>query len=344
MSDRPSELTLERLDPDRCDWETMDAFPDRQVFQTREWLSFVAETQSAEPVVCALKHGNEAVGYFTGLIVRRYGLRILGSPLPGWTTGYMGFNLEDGVSRRDATAALLSFALGPLRCAHVELRDRYLQVSDADGLSASLGRFTTFEVDLRPDEEEIFARMTSACRRCVRKAEKIGVIVEEAADFEFADDYSAQLEEVFAKQSLRPTYRVDRVRSLIRHLQPTRRLLLLRARSPEGKCIATGIFPAFGRTMYFWGGASWQADQILRPNEAIFWYAMGYWKRRGIEAFDLGGGGEYKRKYGGEALVLPHFMRSRYPVLGAMREVVRQLHDPDGIRSRVARIARRPSS
>src|SRR5436189_3057502 len=99
--------------------------------------------------------------------------------------------------------------------------------------------------------------MTSACRRCIRKAKKVGVTIEEADDPEFADDYYAQLRDVFAKQSLVPTYGVDRVQALIAHLHPTGRLLLLRARGPDGASIATGIFPAMNGSMYFWGGASW---------------------------------------------------------------------------------------
>ena len=31
--------------------------------------------------------------------------------------------------------------------------------------------------------------MESACRRCIRKAEKSRVIIEEAQDLEFADEY-----------------------------------------------------------------------------------------------------------------------------------------------------------
>ena len=82
------------------------------------------------------------------------------------------------------------------------------------------------------------------------------MFVEEAQDLAFADDYYAQLKDVFAKQSLVPTYEVERVRELIKNLLPTGMLLLLRARDQEGNCIATGIFPAMNKTMYFRGGAS----------------------------------------------------------------------------------------
>jgi CelD/BcsL family acetyltransferase involved in cellulose biosynthesis len=319
-------LTLERLNLDTCDWERLDAFPDRLVFQTKEWLSFVAATQNAQPLVCAVKDGGATVGYFTGLLVKRFGVRILGSPLPGWGTGYLGFNLEEGVSRREAAAALRAFAFGPLRCMHVELRDRYVRPGELDGLGLGSERFRTFELDLRRDEDELFAAMTSACRRCIRKAQRVGVTIEEAHDIAFADDYYAQLEDVFAKQSLRPTYGVERVRQLIAHLAPSGNLLLLRARSAEGKCIATAIFPAFGRTMYFWGGASWRSDQILRPNELTFWHAMLYWKRRGGENLDFGGGGDYKRKYGGTELTVPHHIGSRVPGLRAARDLARHLY------------------
>ena len=36
----------------------------------------------------------------------------------------------------------------------------------------------------------------------------------------------------------------------------------------------------------------------VRPNEAIHWYALRYWKARGMEWHDWGGGMKYKEKYG----------------------------------------------
>jgi hypothetical protein len=336
-----SGLQLERLDLAECDWARMDAFPDRQVFETREWLSFLDETQVGEAVVCAVEDRSEHVGFFTGYLVRRYGIRILGSPMPGWTTGYMGFNLEPEVSRVDTAEALVRYAREELGCAQVELRDRDLGVQGPVARRFSVDRFKSFEIDMTRSEDEIFGAMTSACRRAVRKAEKEGVVTEQATDLEFADDYYAQLVDVFAKQSLRPTYDLERVRALVKHLQPSGRLLLVRARNPEGKCIATGIFPALGRSMYFWGGASWREDQILRPNEAVFWFAIRYWKERGIDAFDMGGGGEYKRKYGGVEIEVPHLSWSRFRALKTMRGVVRQLRSPSGIKSRLTKKVRR---
>jgi CelD/BcsL family acetyltransferase involved in cellulose biosynthesis len=303
------------------DWDVLNAFADRVVFQTREWLEFVASTQGAEPVVASVRDGDEVVGAFTGLIVKRFGVRILGSPFPGWTTLAMGFNLREGVSRRAATEALVRFAFGPLRCLHLEFMDRRLGVEDLAGLGFAHRPMVTYEVDLASEEDEIFGRMTSACRRAIRKAEKSGVTIEEASGEDFADEYHAQLVEVFEKQGLEPTYDVERVRGLIRAVHPSGNLLLLRALGPDGERLATGIFPGFNQTAYFWGGASRREGQILRPNEAIFWYAMRYWRDRGARVLDMGGGGDYKRKYGPVEYSVPWFRRSRIAALGKARDV-----------------------
>jgi CelD/BcsL family acetyltransferase involved in cellulose biosynthesis len=146
-------------------------------------------------------------------------------------------------------------------------------------------------------------------------------VVEEARDLGFADDYVAQLRDVYAKQSLVPTYGLDRVRQLIRNVHPTGRLLLLRARHRDGRCIATGIFPAMNGTMYFWGGASWRQHQILRPNELLFWSAMRYWRDRDMREFDMGGGGEYKRKFGPTETSVPSFSISRFPGVSLVRDL-----------------------
>ena len=290
------------------------------MFQTREWLEFVARTQRAEPVVAAVVRDGDVVGYFTGLIVRRFGLRILGSPFEGWTTQWMGFNLTAGADPRAAAHALVRFAFGSLGCVHLELRDRTLPHTELTRLGFEPAPVLTFELDLSADEDELLARMSSACRRAIRKGQRVGVTVEEASAAGFADEYYAQLEDVFAKQGLRPTYGVDRVRELIRCVHPTGRLLLVRAIGPEGERIATGIFPAMNGAAYFWGGASWRSHQIARPNEAIFWFAMRYWKARGMTMMDMGGGGDYKRRYGPRELHVPAMRKSRHPLLGRLRD------------------------
>lgn len=320
-------MNVKITDPGAVDWARLDGFADRTVFQTREWLHFVRETQHAKIVLCEMVEAGETVGYFSGLVFSRFGVRILGSSFPGWTTPYMGFNLVPGASRKAALAAIERMAWDTLKCLHMEVSDPFFTVDDGEENGFSCEAYASYRSDLAQTEDKLFSSMDSACRRCVRKAEKSGVTIEEAHDLGFADEYYEQLKDVFAKQSLVPTYTVERVRALVRNLEPTGRILLVRARDASGKCIATGIFPGFNKIAEFWGNASFRSSQSLRPNEAIHWHAMKYWKRRGAEIYDWGGEGTYKEKYGCIAHRVPWFTKSRFDFIGKLRGQARAMFE-----------------
>jgi hypothetical protein len=316
-------LKFEGMPLAEVEWSLLDQFEDRTFCQRRRWLEFIQQTQRGQIVVARLDDAGTTVGYFTGIVVRRLGVSIMGSPLPGWTTPYLGFNLVPGLPRAEAVGALLPFVFRELGCLHLELADPFLTRSDVArfGFETQVG--TTFMSDLRVDEDRLFSRMDSSTRRAIRKSEKSGVMIEEASSDGFADEYYGHLIDVFAKQQLRPTYDLRRVDRLIRNVHPSGDLLLLRARGPDGRSIATGIFPGFNRQSHFWGNASLRESQILRPNEAIHWYAMRYWRSRGIVAHNWGGGGDYKAKYGGDRVETLQFRLSRYAVIGVARELAR---------------------
>jgi hypothetical protein len=320
-------ISMERIELSRVPWDVVDRFADRTIMQTRAWLNFIAATKNAEIVVAAVKNDDDTVGYFTGLIVKKFGVRILGSPFKGWASAYMGFNLPVGWPRREVLKVLPAFAFKKLQCHYLELTDRYLCEEDYKDLGYAYKISQGYEIDLSKSEEELFANMyQKSCRWCINKAKKCGVVIEEASDAAFADDYYVQLTDVFAKQSLVPPHRVDRVQQLIKYIFPTGNLLLLRAKSPEGVCIATGIFPAYNGTAYFWGAASWRQYQNLCPNEPLFWYALKYWKAHGCKKFNMGGGGNYKRKYGCHEIFTVCLMKSRYGFLIHMRNLAHSMH------------------
>ena len=109
------------IDIKAADWKRLDGFADRTVFQTREWLQFVAESQKAQPVLAELRESSDVLGYFTGLTFSKFGMKVLGSSFPGWTTPYIGFNLNPGVPRRAALEALEKFAWDDLKLSLIHI-------------------------------------------------------------------------------------------------------------------------------------------------------------------------------------------------------------------------------
>jgi hypothetical protein len=318
-------LQFQPLDANDVPWRTLDAFEDRVIFQTREWLDFIAESQGGTPIVAEIRDGSTVAGYFSGVVIRKLGARILGSSFPGWTTPYIGFNVRPEYSRSRFLQPLTEWAFRELRCVHVEVSDLGFSTNDSQPAGFARAAYESYKSDLTRSEDELLGAMEGACRRCIRKAAKSGVVVEEAQDLEFADEYYEQLRDVFAKQGKTPTYSVERVRILLKRLLPTGRLLAVRARNAEGRCIATGIYPGMNHVAFFWGNASWRTEQHLRPNEYLHWYALRYWKQRGVTLFDWGGGGTYKEKYGVQPHVVPWLYKSKYPLITTIRDEARAL-------------------
>jgi hypothetical protein len=319
-------MYLRLLQPHEVRWTDLDAFADRTIFQTKPWIELIAATQHGIPVVAELCDSGQVIGYFTGLVVRKCGLRILGSPLPGWTTPYIGFNLQPGVPIWQALVALRHFAFHDLGCVHLEITDPHITQWDAYRAGYRTFLQLTYYSDLTPPTEAIFYNLHRSPRRGIQKAESAGVTIEQASDIEFADEYYRQLEDVFAKQGLVPSYDVERVRQLIKHLLPTGNLLLLRARDPEGHCIATCIHEGMGRFAYGNGNGSYRAYQHLCPNQALHWYSLRYWKARGAKAFDWVGGGDYKQSYGAIPAYMVWCRTSRMAGLETLRNAVRKAY------------------
>lgn len=342
IAQRPREpgasVHLERVEYDPAWWRrTIAGHSDVEVYHTPEWLEFLAASQRAEPVVALVRYDGREAGHFVGAVVRRFGIRILGSPLSGWNTQCMGFLLSNGVDRRTAAKALVSFAFRDLGCLHLELGDRHLDVGEMVGGPYLATTGSTRLIDLRPAETAIFGQMRPRTRTSVRQALRMGLIAEEATDAEFIDEYYAQLSEVFGRQGLAPTYGADRVRQLVHALAPTGYLLRMRVRSPDGVTLATSLSVGYGSRAVLWGVASFRDRGKGPPNELLHWETLRRWHSRGALTYDLGGGGAYKANYGGTEVETVRFTQSRYPFLRHGRTVARQLFKS---RQRMLRLAR----
>jgi len=63
-----------------------------------------------------------------------------------------------------------------------------------------------------------------------------------------------------------------------------------------------------------------------RPNEAIIWEAMKYWKSKGIQYFDMMGYAKYKEKYGSIPYYVPRIIVSKRKTLIVLRNFYKHLY------------------
>ena len=66
---------------------------------------------------------------------------------------------------------------------------------------------------------------------------------------------------------------------------------------------------------------------MLRSSEVLHWFAMRYWKARGVEAHDWAGANRYKERYGATIEVTPILRKSRFGILEHAREAAINLRN-----------------
>ena len=239
------------------------------------------------------------MGYFCGAVVTKGPFRILGSPLKGWTTNFMGPVVNKTFDQQAFLGAIDGLAKHE-RFAMVELENSILDAATMEAFGYEGVTQPTYVVELTPgDPDRMWSRIDLKSRQKVKKAKKLGLVVETVDDPAIADEFYDQFVEVLARKNLFPPYGVDAPRLLLQVLRPHDMLLALQIREPSGAIVATGLFPHDGKTLYFWGGASRLSAWNLSPNDLLQWAVMEKAAAKGLRVYNMCGYGYFKSKFGG---------------------------------------------
>jgi len=317
---------FEKIPIEQLDEIEYKRFIDKRIFTTLPWIKFIAEDQKAEPVFVRITKNGIFRGYFTGLMIKKFGVKILGSPLKGWSTSFMGFDTFNKLEKTKILPEFVKYAFRCLKCHYIELIDRDISIEEAKKTGIAFYKIDSLELDISKTEDEIFKNFkTDArnfCRQFTRKGAKI---VKCTPNDSFAEEFLKQLQDVFSKQKLSPNWSLNKIRRLLRNLLVEDMILCLNALDPSGKSIATGIFPGYNKEFYFWGGASYRNFQFYRPNEAIQWYAIKHWKNTGAICYNMVGVRDYKKKFGPSKICYPCFTIAKHPLLLVLRYLAETL-------------------
>jgi hypothetical protein len=161
----------------------------------------------------------------------------------------------------------------------------------------------TYRLELDPDEQVMLKRMAKGRRSGIKKALNSGLSVVKRHDLTLADEYYEQFARIMHNKGLAPTYPPQVPRLLMQHLLPAGRLFALAVHHPDGRVLATGLFPYDNGTLYFWGGAS-VPERELCPNDLLHWHAMRLGAQQGLRHYDFSGWGRFKKEFGGELITV----------------------------------------
>jgi len=256
------------------------------------------------------KIGSEPVCLSIFLWTKKGGiLKLAGAPLPGCFTPYMDpvwlKDIDDHVKIKiiyEQDRFLLKNGFS-----YIERRSRNdcLVEKMKNNSKYEISFPETFILKIEPDIEIMWKKMQGRSRNMVRKAEKYGVrVVQGSGSISEIERFYNMLKIVFAKSNSSPPHPLSLYKSIVRHLMPENRLLILSAVLNE-KIIAMGIFVHDSKEMHFLSGASLPEAYKTGANNLIQWYAIKFAVENRLKIYDLGGKGipsidKFKASFGGE--------------------------------------------
>jgi lipid II:glycine glycyltransferase (peptidoglycan interpeptide bridge formation enzyme) len=296
------------------------------IFTTYEWVRFLEKNQNAEPVILALQRNENTIGYFVSLIIKKFGVRILGSPFEGWLTPDMGFIQIEKLEINHALKNVANYAFRHLHCMYVQISDKNIVTEDLEpDINYTLVK--SLNIDISRDANEIFSAFSKSTRKDIRRFERKGAILKEVTfNNAFVNTLYDQLLDVFAQQNLRPNYNKTKLYDMVEAMKDhPERVLAIQVYSPENICIASALYLGFNDWCYSLSSASYKRYQHYLPNEIIRWYGINYWKDRGISNFDLVGYREYKLKFAPQIIERPTIYFAKYKILFPLKYLAKSL-------------------
>lgn len=242
-------------------------------------------------------------------------IAVLGGPLRRLTSRAVAYGSLLAAPGAEATAALAPLLAAYRRDArHRVLFTELRNLADTAPWRPALeaGGFAyeehlNFLIDLARPPEAIWAGIRSNARRNIQKAQREGVVIEEATD-------PAQVPEAYA--ILRGVYRRLQVpladqalfQAAFDILQPAGLFKIMLARV-EGRAIGVMTLLLHAGTIIYWYTGVDKAYSACRANDLLVWHALEWGSRNGYHTFDFGGAGkpaeeygvrDFKAKFGGE--------------------------------------------
>lgn len=298
---------------------------DQTIFTTFEWVAFLKKNQHVDPVILELSDDNERVGFFVGLITKKLGLNILGSPFEGWLTPDMGFIRLKEFNINEALSAIAEFAFKELKCWYILICDKKI-VNEELEAKFKVSMEKVLHIDLSTSLEAVRKNFTKNGRRDISASERKGSLpIRVPFDEAFVEEYYKQLIDVFGKQNLKPFYDKKKLLDLVEAFKEAPdRVLALEARLEDGTCAATVLSFGFKEWAYYAGAASYREYQKYLPNERLFWAFVEHWHGLGALNLDLMGVRPYKMKYNPNVLDIPFIYFERIPGLHKMKNLAKR--------------------
>ena len=310
------------------EWNSvLDESPNATLFHTMEWLSFLETTFHLKKLPLGIYEDGQMVGVFPALLTRKGPFKILGSPLTGWGTPYMGPVIE--TDRLDEVMGVFDDLTNSLKVDYVEVGFRQVELS-----LPSMGKYVRQQVDthileLEGTVDKAWSRLKPQCRNHIRSATKNGVKIMEVEDRSWVEEFYPMLVQSFMRSRLVPSKSKEFYYNMWDFLRPAGRLKVLFAEY-KGKRTAYGVFLMYRNTVYCHSAATPSEYNKLSSNNLLQWHLIKWAAASGFQIYDMVGKGipsidQFKASFGSHVAWYPRYCRTSDSMAGIARRAYQKI-------------------
>jgi|GEM_PF-1844010 CelD/BcsL family acetyltransferase involved in cellulose biosynthesis len=324
-----------RLVPlDETTWDTeLARHHQATLFHTSRWLNLLQRTHGVQTERLGIFAGGRLCGLFPVQQRRRGPFILMGSPVSGTATPYLGPLVPDELL--PATLTAFASLIQHRRPAIVHLGFPYaVNPALVTALGYQFYPQTTLVIPIRGrTRDDLWQGLKKSCRAHVRQAERRGVEISEAQQPDVLEDYLRFERAVFARRGLPPPNPRQYYYELWESLRPAGQMNVFVARC-EGHIVGVQINGIYQGKLYGLHGA---VDARYRdrcyPGNLLEWHLIAWMADHGLELYDMIGGsdpgwGQFKRSFGSVPVAMTACIdeRSRlFTFARAARQAVQRL-------------------
>lgn len=317
----PMSIDVSRL-ADAAEWNALvDRSPQTTPFHRAEALEAMADHSETTPQLYVGYKGEEPVGLFPVFLLSRGPVRAAVSPPPDLKIPYLGpALLDDGrLKQRKAEKRHRRFVEAVDEAIREAFDPHYTHVRSGPAYAdprpfiwndfAPEPRYT-YEVDLEPEQDDLFMTFSGDVRENVRRADddRYELLEGDAADAERIVEWVRERhDEQGVSFDVPPAFVADLYRALP---DGTVRVYVCHS---DGNFVGGEITLEDDQTLYGWQAAA-DYDHDLAVSDLVVWHLLRDGRERGLERYDLGGANDprlcrYKAKFNPE--VRPYYTLER---------------------------------
>lgn len=317
-----SMLHLAPLDQDTWERE-LSRQPEATLFHTSAWLEVLARSFGAQVDRWGIYDGFALRGLLPVLRRRRGPFVLLGSPIAGMGTPYLGPLVPAELLTE--TLALLEPLVRRARAASMQVNFPGPVQLAAPPPGYRLDERLTLVLPLAPrTRADLWQGLKKNCRAHVRQAEKRGVEVFEADSPTILEDYFRLERQVFERRERPVPFPPGFYYQLWHTLRPLGMFNVFAARY-EQRIVGVQINGWYGGKLYGLFGATDSACRQVYPGNLLEWHLIEWACARRLTTYDMvdgmdAGWSEFKRSFGAQEVPTPSLLAERSRAAAAVRQ------------------------